>query len=231
MSNDSKDSVAALVMKMLNCAEEIKTLSQLGLTSCQARVYLVLAHSGKSSAKTIARTSKIAKPDVYRVIAALHEIGLVEKTLGTPTLFSVIPIEQSLEILFRRQEAQHKDREKNAKKLLDSLRNSCIEESVNENEDYFILLPPKTATIERRRKLINTAQESVDIMSSLKKLRRGIYEYQGDMVCALKKGVKFRIITEKPEDVKTLVAQMTDLSNHGSFEKKANLNVSALASL
>jgi sugar-specific transcriptional regulator TrmB len=149
---------------MLTFQDEIKTLTQLGLTSCQARVYLVLANSGKASAKTISRSSMIAKPDIYRVIETLQEIGLVEKTLGTPALFNAVPIGQALDLLLARDETQRKTLRKtlenNAEKLIGSFKNNHTKEPLKDKEDRFTLLPPKLASIERRRKLINSAQES-----------------------------------------------------------------------
>jgi sugar-specific transcriptional regulator TrmB len=207
---------------MLTFQDEIKTLSQLGLTSCQARAYLVLLHSGKASAKEIAHSSKIAKPDIYRVIESLQEIGLVEKTLGTPAIFSAVPVEQSLDLLFRRKEIQNKTLETNAKQMMLNLRNNHVKEPLKK-EEWFTLLPPKMASIEKRRKLISVTQESIDVLSSLRRLKRIAFEYHDDLIGALRKGVRFRIITEKPETLGTLPDQTAEFSKQGPFDKRYTL--------
>jgi sugar-specific transcriptional regulator TrmB len=58
--------------------EEVQTLTCLGLTLCQARVYLALARSGMSTAKTISKVSKVTREDIYRIMPTLQKLGLVE---------------------------------------------------------------------------------------------------------------------------------------------------------
>ena len=62
---------------------EINTLIRLGLTLRQAKTYLALLQTGISTTRTIALTSKIPRPDIYRIMSELEELGLREKIIGT----------------------------------------------------------------------------------------------------------------------------------------------------
>ena len=67
--------------------EHVEILVRLGLTFCQAKIYLALLQLGTSSAKTISNYTNIARPDIYRVIRGLVMLGLVEKSIGKPANF------------------------------------------------------------------------------------------------------------------------------------------------
>jgi len=63
---------------------DTKVLTQLGLTSFQAQVYLTLTKLGTSNAKTIASIDRLDRANVYRVMTDLQKLNLVEKMLTKP---------------------------------------------------------------------------------------------------------------------------------------------------
>lgn len=79
--------------------EDIETLTWLGLTERQAKVYLALLQMGASGAEAISKLSAVHRQEVYRVAARLQELGLVETNLTSPTHFSAIPVEEALEVM------------------------------------------------------------------------------------------------------------------------------------
>ena len=54
----------------------IETLTGLGLTVLQSKVYLALAKEGKSTVKGIAKTSNIARQDLYRITQQGYSVKL-----------------------------------------------------------------------------------------------------------------------------------------------------------
>lgn len=199
--------------------EEINTLSQLGLTVCEARVYLALASSGMCSAKKISKISNMSSPDVYRVLGRLQERGIIEKVISYPAIFKAVPMEKTLSILF-----QHKEKEFNALKertdrLLCSYKNREKTESYRDEEHQFIIIPTKGAEIEKRRHLLEIAHQSMDVINSWKRFSKTLFEFADDDIKALQRGVKIRTITEKPT-VKRLPKLIRDVINAGSFEIK-----------
>ena len=71
--------------------EDHQTLIDLGLTLLQAKVYLALVQSGTLKVGTIAQVSKVARPDVYRTLQKLQDLGLIEKIITKPILFRATP--------------------------------------------------------------------------------------------------------------------------------------------
>ncbi|MEJ5326773.1 MAG: helix-turn-helix domain-containing protein [Candidatus Bathyarchaeia archaeon] len=79
--------------------ELVQILTRLGLTISQVKVYLGLIGLKQASGKVIAKHSKMARQEVYRVLAELQEKSLVEKIISRPTEFKPVSIEDCLSIL------------------------------------------------------------------------------------------------------------------------------------
>lgn len=60
---------------------------ELGLTSLQAKIYLALAQTGNATIRNIAKNSKIARQDVYRIMPSLQKLGLAEQIVVSPTMY------------------------------------------------------------------------------------------------------------------------------------------------
>lgn len=206
-----------VLFRNANFQDEVKTLAQLGLTFCEARVYLTLAHSGICSAKTISKASKVSKPDVYRVLSTLQERALVEKIISFPVMFKAVPIEQSLSILFQSRDKEHNLLREKTEKMIHDFKISRIEESFQEGEQQFILIPGKEAELERRRKETKSAEESIDIMNSWKRFPKTMLLYTEENKEALRRGVKMRLITEESKDRQIITEYYKEIRKVGSF--------------
>ena len=84
--------------------EDVQTLKQFGLTFLQARVYLTLVRTGKSTIRNIAENAKIARQEAQRVTSELQNVGLVERILVSPTEFDPIPLNEAVKFLVERRE-------------------------------------------------------------------------------------------------------------------------------
>lgn len=82
--------------------QAVATLSDLGLTTTQAKVYLTLVKSESSTIETISNLSKVARTDLYRITHELEKKGLVERILANPTQFKPIPLAECLPVLLQR---------------------------------------------------------------------------------------------------------------------------------
>ena len=89
---------AILISPRSNIKEDgVQVLIALGLTSTQSKAFLALCQLGKSSPKTISKESKIARQDIYRVLAELQELGLVKKAISRPVIFEAFPLKDAIE--------------------------------------------------------------------------------------------------------------------------------------
>ena len=74
-----------------------------------------------------------------------------------------------------------------------------------ESEPHFIQILGKEAEIEKRRNAIRNAQKSIDVMASWKRCPVGLTLYGEETLDALGRGVKVRYITEKSNNLKSIL--------------------------
>ena len=185
-----------------------KTLRELGLTLSQARVYLALVRLGKhSTVKAVSVFSKVARQDVYRTLAELRELSLVEMVIGNPALFMAIPLQEAIAIMMERKNQRTHELLAEASELIKVF-------AVNENSRFqqenhqFILIPKKEVLILRIQKAIESAQESILIISPWRELTQWLFILHESWEQALKRGVKVQWITEIQKD-QQLVTEIT----------------------
>jgi sugar-specific transcriptional regulator TrmB len=180
-------------------------------------VYLALIHVEMLPAKMISKKLGVSKPDVYRVLGNLQKQGLVEKIISNPAVFRAVPIDQSLSILFQRKEKEFSNLRQKTERLRLNFKNSKIAESFRDEDHQFVLIPEKGAEIEKRRKILKASNQSMDVINLWKRFSKTSYEYAGDDIKALQRGVKIRAITEKPNKSR-IPSFFRDFKNSGSFE-------------
>jgi sugar-specific transcriptional regulator TrmB len=201
---------------MQTSQDQVKILNELGLTFCEARVYLALAQTGPCSARTISKTSNVSKPDVYRALETLQARGLVEKILSSPNLFKELG-EGNLSILLKKKDLAHHLLREKAKQLEDDLKNNMIKEPPLKSEPQFILISGKEAELYRKRKETRGAQKSIDVINSLKKFPRTQFFCIGETREALQRGVKVRVITERVKYLSKIFTCYGDFRKDGSY--------------
>jgi sugar-specific transcriptional regulator TrmB len=180
-------------------SSEVQTLIDLGLTVSQARVYLTLVKSGPLKIAPISELSKVARPDIYRTLAKLHQLGLVEKIIETPLHFGAIPMEKSIASLLDRKTTEYRRLKTHTKQLLRMFKGKEQCEVFQTDAHQFILIPPRKTIITRIREGIEEAQRSIDLVLSWKRFSFGITSaFTESVENALAKGVKFRFIVETP---------------------------------
>ena len=100
--------------KMVVSNNHPEDLIALGLSGSQAKVYLALLKNGTSSVREVAKTASISRPDTYRSIISLEELGIVERIITNPTKFKPLPLKETLSILVSQKEKQFSDLRKKA---------------------------------------------------------------------------------------------------------------------
>jgi sugar-specific transcriptional regulator TrmB len=182
--------------------ENVQTLTHLGLTVSQAKVYLALLALEKATGKIISKYSKVARQEAYRILDELQEKGLVERIIDMPTEFKPIPLKDCIHILIKRKKNEISKTQKEAITLLQKFKEKNSH-ALQEEEPQFILVPEKESSWKIGRAIEN-AQTSVDTIATLNRFRSGMFEFDEIIRRALKKGIKFRTLTNKPEDGNSL---------------------------
>jgi sugar-specific transcriptional regulator TrmB len=179
---------------------EVQTLINLGLTSIQARIYLSLARYGPSSVTAITKQSKVNRPDVYRTVVKLYDLGLVEKIVETPILFKAVSAGQALKFLLQKRTEQYDKLRVDTESLMLNLR--LDENKLKFEDSRFVLIPQKDAVFKRVMQAINEAQECMDFVVSWKRFSAS--EYGSYPERANTASVVCRCILEQPLNRKDL---------------------------
>ncbi|MCX8152991.1 MAG: hypothetical protein N3E52_00990 [Candidatus Bathyarchaeota archaeon] len=204
---------------MIQDNEYVQLLTQLGLTFLQAKTYLALAKLGKADVKTISRTSKVARQDIYRIMPALQRIGLVEKIVASPTLYKVTPIKESLCVLLENKTRECMELQMKIKFLLSNF-NDKIEEVTSQEEEQFSIISSKRLLQKRLSEKDQVAQKSIVAIANWKTIRSTFFNRSNDIINALKRGVKLKIITEMHEKDRHVEKIIQAFMKYPTFEIK-----------
>ena len=142
--------------------ENIRTLINFGITGAQAKIYLALLSTGLAPIKEISSASKVARPDTYRAILELQEMGLVEKVLTVPTKFKPLPIIDAVGILMLQRTKESIELNKKANKLIANLK-EITNKKTNTEDNQFVLIPSEALEVELR-KLLENSKHNISIM-------------------------------------------------------------------
>lgn len=182
---------------MKNIEDAIDTLKELGLTEVQAKTYLALVMTDNSAIKEIAILSRVPRTDLYRSVRELEKKGLVDKILSKPNRFRAIPVDECIELLYRRIVKKDMELKKRAFELRMSLRNGVNHGSSKPNSSEYVLVP-KSRAIEKIRRSFQATKATSDVVSSWARFSSAIFAFTHELESALDRGVKCRFIIEKP---------------------------------
>jgi HTH-type transcriptional regulator, sugar sensing transcriptional regulator len=199
--------------------EAVDALVSLGLTVLQAKVYIASSMSGALTARTTAKTAKVASQDVYRVLSELQEIGLVERIIAKPNKYRAIPLGEGLVMLLQRRKEETEELKKTAVKIVRDLDN--LNRPSDNSEGDFILIPKKGPMINRIRKAFESAQTSIDLMNNF---MEGVVGHElnfGLEMKAANRNVKIRdLICKAPEDIRIPESFQALLRKSPNFQAK-----------
>ncbi len=202
----------------MKCQKKIETLIDLGLTVRQARVYLALFRLGQSTTQQISKESKVGREDLYRVLSALEDLSLAEKVVSSPATFRAIPIGFALEILYKRKSDRLSELQEKIKDL-QATEEKSKSTNPDKNTSEYILIPKKETVILRRRNAIINASMTIDVVNTWKRHMQAKYHYHEAAKRALQRGVRVRVVVDKPKDTRQLKI-MTELKRFSNFEIK-----------
>ncbi|MGE5575398.1 MAG: helix-turn-helix domain-containing protein [Ignavibacteria bacterium] len=79
----------------------IKTLSNLGLSLVDAKIYYLIASNGPLTAKKIADTLKLSRQHVYRTLRRLQKRDLITSTINRSAVFSALTFDDVLDLFMK----------------------------------------------------------------------------------------------------------------------------------
>jgi sugar-specific transcriptional regulator TrmB len=204
-----------------NQEENVQTLNGLGLTRCQAKVYLTLTSLGRADVKTIWKNSGVARQEIYRTLDELQKKGVVIKVIAAPTQYEPVPIEDGTTILLDLKAHEYCEAEARTKKLLQRLK-APNEKQIPEDEGKCIMVSG-AAAVSRFLKSYADVQRSYYNILSWEALCRALNMWESwfkTLSEKLEKGIKIRIITSKPENEDGALTKIRTLKKKGDINVK-----------
>ncbi|MCW4005013.1 MAG: hypothetical protein NWF04_00230 [Candidatus Bathyarchaeota archaeon] len=174
---------------------DVKTLQELGLTQLQARIYIVLIQTEKEKVHEISRIANIDRSSTYQVIEQLQKMGLVEKIIGKPTLYQALPLEKGIPILLNQQKKHYDKIKKSALELVQEYKTK--NEPAHKGYIFKIVERRKQTEIEDVIEAHNKLKECIDVLINKNAFQECFINLSDLHIKILRRGVKYRLITEK----------------------------------
>lgn len=196
---------------------ESDLFNKLGFTQAQLKLYLTLLKMEKADAKTLSKHTSMPRSAVYRTLGELHKKGLVEKEIAKPHTFRATPIHSGLQLLIMQRNEEWKEIQEKAKTFLRKIQNK--EKETLGIQDYLIvIIEGKERIIQRMRTQHDSAQRNADIITTFRRWMQILHYCYEKFVKALNRGVKYRIIIEKPNAGEGLPKNVLDLMTKPNLE-------------
>lgn len=199
-------------------SEEVAFLNKMGFTKAQARLYLTLLETGKTTATALQKLTKMPRPIVYRTLAELQEKGLATKEIGQPNSFNPTPIHSAMQnlMLQRKEDLRRLIHETN--EFLGSLPEK--KEHPVEAEDYkIVMIDGKQRIIQQIKTQIDQSQSSIKMLTTLQRWQPIVASCCANYEKALDRGVEIRVLAQKADnEVSKKVEQLLSSSSNLSLK-------------
>jgi sugar-specific transcriptional regulator TrmB len=200
--------------------KKVETLKELGLTTTEAKIYLTLIQKGPITAKEIAQISKIARPDVYRIISNLQKEGAIETLIAKPTIFEAVPAKNLVPSLLKRQIVKQEALYEKTEKLLSDLKRNPSSEIHREPSVDYTIVPGKEVIVQKLKQAVLDAEISVCTVTSKNRFSAAMLEFADAYEAALEKGVRIRLAVERHVPQKAAIKIAQTLMKDQNFEVK-----------
>jgi sugar-specific transcriptional regulator TrmB len=131
----------------------LDTLSELGFTKVEAKVYILIIKMGAIRAKDITKSLQISKQRLYPILKNLQSKGIVNKSLERPARFSAISFEKMLDLFVKAKLEEAKRLKKSQNEILSDWLSIFITERVS--------TPAQFTVIEGRRYIYSKIQQMI----------------------------------------------------------------------
>jgi len=203
--------------------KDAQTLTALGLTNSQAKVFLALAKLGNATAKEISTVTLVARQEVYRVLVELQRLGLVEKIVSVPSKFRAISTDDAFSILMERRKSVTSELQATINEMVKKFKSDNARMALEEEEAKFSLVPER-ATVRAEKKTLENVQRSFDVITSWRNPHSIMFADMKEIAEALQRGIKVRVIIDKPDEKKLLSNIVKCLKKFTNFKIRYLLN-------
>ena len=180
--------------------DDVKILSELGLSNNQIRIYLSLLKFGApAKAFVIYQTSGVPRQDVYRVLFELQQLGIVEKKIATPNEFFAVEPKKAVSILIENKQQRISELSLKAEIFSRKATERYCKLHPPPNKDRFMLITEKQAIIHTIKETIEKTQNTFYCIAPKREFLPCLTILSESLNLIKNKSVKVRWITQMPD--------------------------------
>lgn len=204
----------------METTEDIETLTELGLTNLQARIYLTLCQTGQTNIKNLAKNGQVARQEASRATKELLNLGLVTKVISRPTNYEPLPLIDSTKMLLDLRVQKTAILRQKRAQLLKRVKSRPVI-SCETMEPKFLLIPSGEGGVHQTLKLMSNVKKSYEGIFFYEAIVQMPLEIEGFYNNFLLNGGKMRIIICQVRNREYLKKFIQRLENKGIFEARS----------
>jgi sugar-specific transcriptional regulator TrmB len=197
--------------------EGIRILIHMGFTETQAKLYLALLNIGKTDVKTLSKQANVPRQAAYRTLGELQEKGIVEKIISLPQKYAAIPLQDGLKIMISLKANEYAQVIEKAKEFLLKFE-AQKQDQISENQFNISIIEGKDTIINKVRALTDGLENNVCVCQTLQRWMQVNLEIVDNVKKALSRGVKYRVVLEKPDEGLSIPKELKQILSHPNYE-------------
>ena len=199
--------------------DSISLLLEVGFTETQAKLYLTLINIGKTDAKTLSKQANVPRQATYRALGELQEKGLVEKIISLPQEYKAVPLQDGLDIMVKEKAKAYQKMTNEVREFLEKYEEQ--QASPAEEKFQISIVEGKETIVKKSKHCTNNLLEEMCILTTYQRWTHIKMEMCEEVEEALKRGVRYRVIVEKPATDITFPKEFKKILLHPQYEMRA----------
>jgi sugar-specific transcriptional regulator TrmB len=197
--------------------EGIRLLIHMGFTETQAKLYLALLNIGKTDVKTLSKQANVPRQAAYRTLGELQEKGIVEKIISLPQEYQAIPLQDGLAIMISSKANEYAKIIEKAKEFLLKFE-AQNQTQISEKQYNISIIEGKDTVINKIRALTDGLENNICVCQTVQRWMHVNLEIVDNVKKALSRGVKYRVVLEKPEEGLSIPKELKQILSHPNYE-------------
>lgn len=200
-------------MEILISEKKLGALTELGLKSNQAKIFLSLVNNSPLTVHQISKSANVPAELIYRIMPTLEKIGLVERMVTAPVRFKAIPARTAVGILLKQRKKEYAEAQKMAKLLIADCANTG---KIHISAEPTLVLLPLGARLENARiQFANRTKERFCVVTHAARVHPKMCELITKM---LVRKVKVQVVVEEPKSRDFIPESFKMLLKNSNFE-------------
>jgi sugar-specific transcriptional regulator TrmB len=198
----------------------VETLEKLGLTQLQAKIYLATLTLQRATAIKISTAANVARPDVYRIMPSLEELGLLRKIITTPTMYEATPLRNACQLLIQKKRDHYTQIQRESEELIRQYTEKSYPQTPDIVDDSFSIIASKELWHDKFSAIVRASQVSIYVIGEWTCLASLALNDPQIYLDPLQRGLAIKLITNKTTD-----QRITDVWRDLDSRKFSNLEI------